>query len=120
MAAERRMTVLDQSVTDYYAAYNGDSVEVMKDLPDKSIGLSVFSPPFAQLYVYSPSERDMGNCADMVKFREHLKYLVDELLRVTMPGRVCAVHVADVPAMLIRDGWIGMKTSRRGNTVFCG
>lgn len=92
-----------------YALMLGDSCERMKEIAGESIHLSVFSPPFSQLYVYSPSERDIGNCRDDKEFNTHMGFIATELLRVTMPGRVCAMHIADVPAMLVRDGYIGMK-----------
>lgn len=91
------MAVLDQVVTDKYAIYNGDCMEVMADLPAGSVHLSVYSPPFAGLYVYSSSERDLSNARDYDEFMEHYGYVVSELHRVTMPGRMTAVHCMDVP-----------------------
>ena len=91
------MAVLDQVVTDRYAAYNGDCMEVMPTLPAGSIALSVYSPPFAGLYQYSSSERDLSNSRDYPEFLEHYAYIVRELHRVTMPGRVTAVHCMDIP-----------------------
>lgn len=102
------MNVIDQYITDDVAWYNGDSAEVLMALPDNSIHLSVYSPPFSSLYVYSPSERDLGNSGER-EFFDHYRYIIDQVLRVTMPGRVTAVHVADTPAMLARDGYIGLK-----------
>jgi len=87
----------------------GDSAQRMAELDDDSIDLSVFSPPFQALYQYSPTERDLGNSSTPVEFNQHFGYIVDHLLRVTKPGRICAVHVADIPAMMVRDGYIGMK-----------
>jgi DNA modification methylase len=87
----------------------GDSVERLKELADNSIDLSVFSPPFQSLYTYSPTERDLGNSRNAGQFNEHFGYIIDDLFRVIKPGRICAVHVADVPAMMVRDGYIGMK-----------
>lgn len=87
----------------------GDSVERLGELADNSIDLSVFSPPFQSLYTYSPTERDLGNSRDAGQFNEHFGYIIDDLFRVIKPGRICAVHVADVPAMMVRDGYIGMK-----------
>lgn len=72
----------------------------------------MFSPPFVSLYTYSNTERDLGNCRDEDTFFEHFAFIVRELRRVTMPGRNCCVHVSQVPAMLVRDGWIGMKDFR--------
>lgn len=86
----------------------GDSTERLAELADNSIDLSVFSPPFQSLYTYSPTERDLGNARTKDEFHEHFAYIIEHLYRVTKPGRICAVHVADVPAMLVRDGYIGM------------
>jgi len=89
--------VLDQNLTDRWAIYNGDCMEVMPDLPDGSIHLSVYSPPFAGLYHYTSSERDLSNNSDYDGFMEHYGFVVDEIRRVTMPGRMTAVHCMDVP-----------------------
>lgn len=94
----------------------GDAVERLAELPDESVDLSVFSPPFMSLYTYSPTERDLGNCATPETFFQHFGYIIDHLLRVTKPGRNCCVHVAQVPAMLERDGYIGIKDFR-GQTI---
>lgn len=90
------MAVIDQHVTDRYAAYNADCVEVLAGLPDRSIHLSIYSPPFAGLYQYSSDERDLSNCLDYDEFLAHYGYVIDQLARVTMPGRMSAVHCADV------------------------
>jgi hypothetical protein len=91
------VAVLSQQVTDRYALYNGDCVEVMKAMPAESIHLSVYSPPFAGLYIYSSSERDLSNSGSYDEFFRHYEYVVSELARVTMPGRMTAVHCMDVP-----------------------
>ncbi len=91
------MAVVDQVITDRYAIYNGDCIEVMADLPNESIHLSVYSPPFSGLYHYSSSERDLSNCDDYDSFFEHYAFVVRELARITMPGRVTCVHCMDVP-----------------------
>ena len=91
------MAVIDQVVTDQYAIYNGDCMEVMPDLPDGSIHLTVYSPPFAGLYHYTSSERDLSNHATYESFFEHYRYVAAELHRLTMPGRVSCVHCMDVP-----------------------
>lgn len=101
---------------DDWTLTNGDCVEGVAALPDESIGLSVYSPPFLSLYTYSATERDMGNCASSAEFFEHFGYLLRELLRVTKPGRHTCVHVAQVAAMLERDGYIGLKDFR-GDTI---
>ena len=90
----------------------GDCVEGVAGLPSESVDLSVYSPPFISLYTYTASERDMGNCATAAEFFEHFAFLQKELLRVTKPGRLSCCHVAQVPAMLSRDGYIGMKDFR--------
>lgn len=102
------MAVIDQEITDRYALYNGDCCEVVPSFPDGSIHLSVYSPPFCGLYHYSSSERDMSNCRTYGEFFEHYRFLVGDLLRVTMRGRVTAVHCMDVPG----DG-----ANAGGNTI---
>jgi hypothetical protein len=89
--------VLTQDITDKYALYNGDCMAVMPTLPDGSIHLSIYSPPFAGLYQYSSSERDLSNSRSYEEFFEHYGYIVGEIARVTMPGRMTAVHCMDVP-----------------------
>ena len=89
--------------------YNGDCVEVLKGITDNSIHYSIFSPPFASLYTYSNSDRDMGNSASDNEFYEHFKFLITELYRVTMPGRLLSFHCMDLPMMKSRDGVIGLK-----------
>lgn len=101
--------VINQVVTDKYSLYNGDSCEVIKGIPDNSIHYTIFSPPFASLYTYSNSERDMGNCKTDEQFYEHFKFLAKELYRVTMPGRLLSFHCMDLPMMKERDGAIGLK-----------
>ena len=91
------MAVADQTITDRYALYCGDCLEVMPTLPDESVHLTVYSPPFAGLYHYSSSERDISNCASYAEFFEHYDFVVREVHRVTMPGRMTAVHCMDVP-----------------------
>lgn len=90
------MKAKDQLVTDQYAIYNSDCMEVLPALPDESIDLSVYSPPFAGLYNYSSSERDFSNCESKEQFLEQYEYLVKEIARVTKPGRITAVHCTDV------------------------
>ena len=96
------MAVNDQLITDKFAIYNGDSMEVMKAMPAASIHLSVYSPPFASsgaggLYVYSSSDRDLSNCDSYERFMEHYSFFVRELARITMPGRMSCVHCMDIP-----------------------
>lgn len=91
------MAVRDQVMTDKYAAYNADCVEVMRSLPDGFAHLTVYSPPFAGLYQYSSDPRDMSNAIDKDEFFAHYGYCIDEIARLTMPGRISAVHCMDIP-----------------------
>lgn len=90
--------VIDQKITKDYAIYNGDCLEVMPKVKDNIIHLSIYSPPFGGLYHYSSSERDLSNCADYQEFFEHYAFVVRELFRITLPGRITAVHCADIPS----------------------
>ena len=103
------MNVLNQAIGEKFAAYHGDSAEVLKGIPESSIELSVYSPPFADLFVYSNSERDLGNSRNWPEFFSHYAYIVRELLRVTKPGRMTCVHTADIPAMKGKDGYMGLR-----------
>ncbi len=91
------MAVLTQQITNDYALYLGDCMEVMPTLPDDSIHLSVYSPPFAGLYQYSSSEHDLSNSRSYDEFMEHYGFVIAELHRLTMPGRMTAVHCMDIP-----------------------
>ncbi len=91
------MAVNAQLIGENFAVYNGDCIEVMQKLPAESIHLSVYSPPFGGLYHYSSNERDLSNCDDYGQFFEHYTFVVRELARLTMPGRMTAVHCMDVP-----------------------
>lgn len=92
------MAVIEQKISEHYALYNGDCLEVMPSFKDGSIHLSIYSPPFAGLYHYSSSERDLSNCRDYQEFFEHYAFVVRELFRLTMPGRMTCVHCMDVPS----------------------
>lgn len=92
------MAIADQLIAERYALYNGDCLEVMPTLPSGSIHLSVYSPPFAGLYHYSSSDRDLSNCRDYPEFFEHYRFVVQEIHRLTMPGRLTGVHCMDVPS----------------------
>lgn len=94
----------------------GDSCERMSEITDGEIDFSVYSPPFMSLYTYSPTERDLGNSKDEETFFRHYEFIIRELLRTTKPGRITAAHVAQVPAMMVRDGYIGLKDFR-GKTI---
>lgn len=94
----------------------GDSCERMAEIPDESVGLSVYSPPFASLFTYSPSPRDLGNSASRGEFFEHYGFIIRENLRITMPGRICAVHVQQLTTTMATNGVIGM-TDFRGDVI---
>lgn len=95
--------------TPTFRSIHGDCVEEVAKLPTDSIDFSIFSPPFAELYVYSDDIRDMGNCQDYEEFFVHFQFLVKELARVVKSGRLVAVHCMDLPAMKGKDGYIGLK-----------
>jgi hypothetical protein len=103
------MKVLNHAEGNGWEIYNADCVEVASELKSDSIGFSIFSPPFIGLYIYSDSERDMGNCATDEEFYAHFGFLVKELYRVTIPGRLCAVHCKDLPLYFGRDEETGLK-----------
>lgn len=104
--------VIKQYVDDEMALYNGDSAEVLKGIPDDSIHFMIYSPPFASLYVYSNSERDLGNCKTLSEFYTQFEYIVKELYRCLMPGRLMAVHCMNLPTTKGRDGFIGIQDFR--------
>jgi len=106
------LNVLDQVITEKFSAYHGDCIEVIKGIPDNSIHYSVFSPPFESLYVYSNSPRDFGNCASSEDFHIQFKYLIDELYRVIMPGRLLSFHCMNLPTSKQNHGYIGIRDFR--------
>ncbi len=102
------MNCIDQHQSEDFTLYNGDCVEVIKGIPESSIDFCIHSPPFSTLYIYSDSESDMGNCRDNAEFIRHYSFLITELYRVTVPGRLCAVHCKDLPKYKNRDGSAGL------------
>lgn len=90
--------VLNSQITDRWAIYNGDSMDVMASMPDESIHASIYSPPFAGLYIYSSNDRDVSNARNYDEFREHYGMFVKEIFRLTKPGRMTAVHAAPIPS----------------------
>ncbi len=100
---------MNQASGDGYTAFHGDCVEVVAQLPTASIGFSIYSPPFGDLFVYSDSERDMGNSSSDGEFFAHYDFLVGEIARVTKPGRLTAVHCSDLPFRKWKDGKLGIK-----------
>lgn len=99
---------MNNYITDKFALYNGDCCELIKQFPDESFHLQVFSPPFANLYIYSDDLADMGNCADSEEFFEQFDYLIPELYRTLKNGRMCAVHCKDLVKYKNRDGAAGI------------
>lgn len=93
---------------DNWAIYLADCIEIMNGLPEGLIDLSIFSPPFSDLFVYSDSERDMGNCGSHEEFMEHYAYFAKALYRAIKPGRLACVHCSDLPARKSKDGFIGL------------
>lgn len=110
------MNVIDQVIQNNYAAYHSDCVDVLRGMPDSSVHYSIFSPPFASLYTYSASPRDMGNCASHDEFFGQFQYLVPELYRVMKPGRLLSFHCMLLPTSKARDGVIGL-TDFRGQLI---
>lgn len=106
------MNILNQAQGDNWTLANGDCIEVLDSLPENSIHLSIFSPPYASLYTYSNSDRDLGNSVNDDQFYEHFAHVVSGLHRVTKPGRIVCVDVMNIPAMKERDGYIGLKDFR--------
>lgn len=92
-----------------YTAYLGDSCEILKTIESDSIDISVYSPPFADLFTYSASEFDLGNCRNWDEFFEHYSFIIKEILRVTKQGRLSCVHTSDIAAMAMKDGYIGLR-----------
>lgn len=107
-AIANSVKVEQQACGDGWAMYQADCCEAIKALPDASIDLTVYSPPFAGLYIYSDHVEDMGNAADNEEFLAHYRHLVPEVFRVTVPGRVCVVHCKDLPTYFNRDGMAGL------------
>lgn len=106
------MQVKNQYIDDRMALYHGDSCEVLTEIPSDSVHFEIYSPPFASLYTYSNSERDLGNSKDKHEFYEHFEFIVKELYRILMPGRLMAVHCMNLPTSKSRDGFIGIDDFR--------
>ena len=106
------MKVQSQKSGDNYTIYNGDSCEVLQGIPDNSIHYSIFSPPFESLYTYSNSDRDLGNCKTRGEFYQQFEFIVKQLYRVIMPGRLLSFHCMNLPTSKERDGYIGLRDFR--------
>lgn len=107
-----QVKAIDQVIENDFAIYNGDCVEIARSLPDNSIHYSIFSPPFASLYTYSNSDRDMGNCRSDDEFFEHFRFLIRELYRVMIPGRLVSFHCMNLPTSKAHHGYIGIRDFR--------
>lgn len=108
--AKSKVNIMNKEIkTENYHLINGDCVQETKKLPDNCADIVVFSPPFAELYVYSDKEEDMGNVANYKQFETHFKYLIPELKRTLKPGRICAIHCMDLPIQKGKEGFIGLR-----------
>ena len=105
----KEVLLKDQVVTDDYALYCGDCVEVAMGLPENSADITVYSPPFFELYVYSDDPKDMNNSANYSQFKQHYEFLLQEIKRITKPGRIIAVHCMDLPIQKGKEGYIGLR-----------
>jgi DNA modification methylase len=99
-------------ITDDFAIYQGDCVELIKSIPDDSVGLSVFSPPFPGMYAYTDSERDMGNCTSLDEMLSHMSFMLPDLHRVIMPGRSVYIHLTQEPIFQWQEGYSGLRDFR--------
>lgn len=106
------MKIIDQFITENCALYNADCIELMDAIADGSVGYSIFSPPYSNLFAYSNSDRDVGNCKSDTEFFDHFNFVIEGLLRITQPGRNVSVDCMNLPAMKSRDGYIGLKDFR--------
>jgi DNA modification methylase len=113
-ATERKKDTYKREVveSENYTAHLGDCVEVVSEIKDETVGYSIYSPPFASLYTYSNSDRDMGNCKDDEEFMNHYRFLVREIFRATKPGRLTSFHCMNLPTSKARDGVIGIRDFR--------
>ena len=108
--------VTDDAAGEHWRLMLGDSCERLAELPDESVDLSVYSPPFASLFTYSPSERDLGNSASRAEFLHHYGFIIRENLRLTKPGRICCVHVQQLTTTKATHGYTGL-TDFRGDVI---
>lgn len=105
---DKKVKVIKQDKGNNWQVYNGDCIEILKNIPDESIDYSIFSPPFASLFTYSNSPRDLGNSKTQDVFFKHFDYVIKELYRVLQPGRLISIHCMNLPMTINRDGEIGM------------
>jgi len=110
--ADGNKLIKGKEIAKEYALYNGDSAEVLQMLPDESVHYIIYSPPFQSLYVYSNSDRDLGNCRTPAEFYEQFRYIGLELFRLLKPGRLMSFHCMNLPTSKERDGYIGIRDFR--------
>ena len=108
------MDILKQVKGNGYQLINGDTCEIIREIPDESVHCEIFSPPFSSLYTYSNSDRDLGNSKDDEQFFTHFRFITTELFRILKPGRIMAVHCMNIPTSKEKDGYIGLKDFRGG------
>lgn len=106
------MKALNNVIGNGYQLINGDTCEIIREIPDESIHCEIYSPPFSSLYTYSNSDRDLGNSKNDEQFFEHFRFITTELFRILKPGRIMAVHCMNLPTSKERDGFIGIKDFR--------
>lgn len=110
--ADGNKLIKGEEIAEEYALYNGDSAEVLQMLPDESVHYIIYSPPFQSLYVYSNSDRDLGNCRTPAEFYEQFHYIGMELYRLLKPGRLMSFHCMNLPTSKEKDGYIGIRDFR--------
>ncbi len=106
------INVIDQHEGKHFKLWNADCVDVTSGIPDGTLHYTIFSPPFESLYTFSDNPRDMSNCTSSATFWTHFKFLIAELYRATMPGRLCSIHCMQLPTSKLRDGFIGLRDFR--------
>ena len=112
MAEQYHSLIKGEDIGEQYALYNGDSAEVLKMMPAESVHYIIYSPPFQSLYVYSNSDRDLGNCRTAEEFYEQFRFIGEELFRLLKPGRLMSFHCMNLPTSKERDGYIGIRDFR--------
>lgn len=113
------VNVFDQTVTERWALYNSDCIEMMRGLPESSVHFCMFSPPFASLYTFSDDPRDVSNNSDDTVFWAHYRYVLEGVFRALKPGRLLSIHCMDLPSSITRDGFISIKDFSGDNIRLC-
>lgn len=112
MADSVKPHIIDQAKGPDWHIYHADCIDVAKGLPDNTLHYTIFSPPFESLYTFSDDPRDLSNCRDSETFWTHFRFLIAELHRATMPGRLVSIHCMQLPTSKLRDGYIGLRDFR--------